>query len=75
MDAYDLFLPVLTHVLRLFFILLQVYVKDLGLNDAARSRLLTLVEKRYHPDTDELVLNSDRCVGSFLCCVCVYVCS
>lgn len=39
---------------------LKVSLKDLGLSEGARAKLLTLVKSRYHADTDELVLNSAR---------------
>lgn len=39
---------------------LKVAVKTLGLKPAARERLLAMVGPRYTPETDDLVLNSQR---------------
>lgn len=40
---------------------LQVYLKDLLLDDHARKKLIELVEDRYDPETDELTIVADRC--------------
>jgi len=40
---------------------LQVYLKDLVLDDHARKKLIELVEDRYDPETDELTIVADRC--------------
>lgn len=39
---------------------LWVKVKALGLSKYEFRRLIELVEKRYHPETDELVITSER---------------
>ncbi|XP_022780757.1 28S ribosomal protein S35, mitochondrial-like [Stylophora pistillata] len=39
---------------------LQVYLKDLVLDDHARKKLIELVEDRYDPETDELTIVADR---------------
>lgn len=40
---------------------LQVYLKDLVLDDHAREKMISLVGPRYNPDTDELTIVADRC--------------
>ena len=39
---------------------LQVYLRDLVLDDHARKKLIELVEDRYDPETDELTIVTDR---------------
>ncbi|XP_074613142.1 small ribosomal subunit protein mS35-like isoform X2 [Acropora palmata] len=40
---------------------LQVYLKDLVLDDHARKKMISLVGPRYNADTDELTIVADRC--------------
>lgn len=40
---------------------LQVYLKDLVLDDHARNKMIQLVGPRYNPDTDEVTIVADRC--------------
>jgi len=40
---------------------LQIYLKDLDLNEHARQKLMLLVGDRYNPSNDELTIITDRC--------------
>ncbi|KAJ7383639.1 28S ribosomal protein S35, mitochondrial [Desmophyllum pertusum] len=40
---------------------LQVYLKDLVLDDHSRKKLIELAEDRYDPETEELTIVTDRC--------------